>query len=182
MQAVAAALLAPSSLALLLPAFPPERRGFAVGTWGAMGGIAAATGPALGGVLVDGFGWRAVFLVNLPVVALTLVAGALVMAESRDRGARLPDPVGVLLLGAGVALLAWGIVGGETSWTAPATVARLAGGLAAARGVRLAQRARGDAARRARAVPGARVPGRRSSATSCSRRRSTRCCWPTCCT
>jgi EmrB/QacA subfamily drug resistance transporter len=131
LQAVAAALLAPSSLALLLPAFPPERRGFAVGTWGAMGGIAAATGPALGGVLVDGFGWRAVFLANLPVVALTLVAGTIVLAESRDRGARLPDPAGVLLLGAGVALLAWGIVGGETSWTAPATVARLAGGLAA---------------------------------------------------
>ena len=51
------------------------------------------------------------------------------MAESRDRGARLPDPAGVLLLGVGVALVAWGIVGGETSWTAPATLARLGGGL-----------------------------------------------------
>ncbi|MDT7575660.1 MAG: hypothetical protein QOH17_1993 [Pseudonocardiales bacterium] len=129
-QAVAAALLAPSSLALLLPAFPPERRGFALGTWGAMGGIAAATGPALGGLLVDALGWRAVFLVNLPVVVVTLVAGALVMTESRDRTSRLPDPLGVLLLGAGVALLAWGIVGGETSWTAPSTLARLIGGLA----------------------------------------------------
>jgi EmrB/QacA subfamily drug resistance transporter len=130
-QAVAAALLAPSSLALLLPAFPPERRGFAVGTWGAMGGIAAATGPALGGLVVDELGWRWVFLLNLPVVALTLVAATVVMAESRDRSARLPDPVGVGLLGAGVALLAWGIVGGETSWTAPDTLARLVGGLAA---------------------------------------------------
>ena len=128
-QAVAAALLAPSSLALLLPAFPPERRGFAVGTWGAMGGIAAATGPALGGLVVDVLGWRAVFLLNLPVVVVTLVAAAVVMAESRDRGARLPDPAGVLLLGVGVALVAWGIVGGETSWTAPATLARLGGGL-----------------------------------------------------
>ena len=128
-QALAAALLAPSSLALLLPAFPPERRGFAVGTWGAMGGIAAATGPALGGLVVDVLGWRAVFLLNLPVVVLTLVAATVVMAESRDRGARLPDPAGVLLLGVGVALLAWGIVGGETSWTAPATLARLVGGL-----------------------------------------------------
>ena len=128
-QAVAAALLAPSSLALLLPAFPAERRGFAVGTWGAMGGIAAATGPALGGLVVDGLGWRAVFLLNLPVVVVTLVAATVVMAESRDRGARLPDPVGVLLLGVGVALVAWGIVGGETSWTAPATLARLGGGL-----------------------------------------------------
>ncbi len=128
-QALAAALLTPSSLALLLPAFPPQRRGFAVGTWGAMGGIAAAAGPALGGLLVDGLGWRAVFLVNLPIVVLTLVAGALVMKESRDRSSRLPDPLGVLLLGAGVALLAWGIVGGETSWTAPGTLSRLAGGL-----------------------------------------------------
>jgi EmrB/QacA subfamily drug resistance transporter len=130
LQAVAAALLAPSSLALLLPAFPPQRRGFAVGTWGAMGGIAAATGPALGGLLVHGLGWRAVFLVNLPVVALTLVAAALVMNESRDRSSRLPDPLGVLLLGAGVALVAWGIVSGETSWTAPATLAGLGGGFA----------------------------------------------------
>ena len=128
-QAVAAALLAPSSLALLLPAFPAERRGFAVGTWGAMGGIAAATGPALGGLVVDGLGWRAVFLLNLPVVVVTLVAATVVMAESRDRGARLPDPAGVLLLGVGVALVAWGIVGGETSWTAPTTLARLGGGL-----------------------------------------------------
>nr|MBA3905871.1 MFS transporter [Pseudonocardiales bacterium] len=128
-QAVAAALLAPSSLALLLPAFPPERRGFAVGTWGAMGGIAAATGPALGGLLVDGLGWRAVFLVNLPVVVVTLVAGLIVMAESRDLTSRLPDLLGVLLLGGGVALVAWGIVGGETSWTSPSTLARLVGGL-----------------------------------------------------
>jgi NTE family protein len=112
-QAVAAALLAPASLALLLPAFPPERRGAAVGLWGATGGIAAATGPALGGVLVDAFGWRAVFLVNLPVVLFTLVAGRFVLAESRDPDARLPDAVSVLLLGGGVALLSLGIVRGE---------------------------------------------------------------------
>jgi uncharacterized protein (TIGR00369 family) len=178
-QAVAAALLAPSSLALLLPAFPPERRGFAVGTWGAMGGIAAATGPALGGLVVDVLGWRAVFLLNLPVVVVTLVAAVVVMTESRDRGARLPDPAGVLLLGVGVALVAWGIVGGETSWTAPATLARLGGGLGllavfAWRSARVATplvepRCSGCA----RSAP-------RSSATWSSRRPSTRCCWPTC--
>src|SRR5688572_21687558 len=71
LQAVAAALVAPASLALLLTAFPPERRGAAVGLWGATGGIAAAAGPALGGLLVHAFGWRAVFLVNVPVVAVT---------------------------------------------------------------------------------------------------------------
>lgn len=130
LQAVAAALVAPSSLALLLPAFPAERRGFAVGVWGAMGGVAAAAGPALGGLLVHAAGWRAVFLVNLPVVALTLAAGAVVLAESRDTAARLPDPVGVAQLGGGVALLAWGIDGGATSWTAPGTLGPLLAGLA----------------------------------------------------
>jgi EmrB/QacA subfamily drug resistance transporter len=128
LQAVAAALLAPSSLALLLPAFPPERRGAAVGLWGATGGIAAATGPALGGVLVDAFGWRAVFLVNVPIVLVTLVVGRFVLAESRDPDARLPDPLGVLLLGAGVALLSLGIVAGEDGvWLDAA--APLAGGV-----------------------------------------------------
>jgi EmrB/QacA subfamily drug resistance transporter len=128
-QAVAAALLAPSSLALLLPAFPPERRGAAVGLWGATGGIAAATGPALGGVLVDALGWRAVFLVNVPVVLATLVAGRFVLTESRDPDARMPDPLGVVLLGAGVALLSLGIVAGEDgAWLDAA--APLAGGVA----------------------------------------------------
>ncbi|MCX6463417.1 MAG: MFS transporter [Pseudonocardiales bacterium] len=128
-QAVAAALLAPSSLALLLPAFPPERRGAAVGLWGATGGIAAATGPALGGVLVDAFGWRAVFLVNVPIVLVTLVVGRLVLTESRDPDARLPDLLGVLLLGGGVALLSLGIVAGEDGGWLDAA-GPLAGGVA----------------------------------------------------
>jgi EmrB/QacA subfamily drug resistance transporter len=130
LQAVAAALLAPASLALLLPAFPPHRRGMAVGTWGAMGGIAAATGPALGGLLVDAYGWRAVFVVNLPVVALTLVAGAMVLTETREPGGRLPDPLSVALLGIGVATLSFGIVHGESGWSSPGTVGPLLAGLA----------------------------------------------------
>ena len=130
LAAVAAALLAPSSLALLLPAFPPERRGVAVGTWGATGGIAAATGPALGGLLVDAYGWRAVFLVNVPIVVLTVAVAVRVLAESRDERADLPDALSVALLGAGVALLSLGIVNGESSWTAAATLAPLLGGLA----------------------------------------------------
>ncbi len=139
MQAASAALLAPASLALLLPAYPASRRGFAVGVWGAMGGVAAAAGPALGGVLVDVAGWRAVFLVNLPVVAVTLVAGGLVLRESRDLSSRLPDPVGVVLLAAGVALLAWGIGAAQASWTSPGTLLAIGGGLAllAAFGVRI---------------------------------------------
>ncbi len=131
LQAVAAALVAPASLALLLTAFPPERRGAAVGLWGATGGIAAAAGPALGGLLVHAFGWRAVFLVNVPVVAVTLLAGLRVLAESRDRASGLPDALSVALLGGGVAVLTLGIVRTEAwSWADPRTVGLLVAGLA----------------------------------------------------
>lgn len=142
-QAVAAALLAPASLALLLPAFPPERRGAAVGLWGATGAIAAATGPALGGVLVDAFGWRAVFFVNLPVVLLTLVASRFVLVESRDPDARLPDLVSVVLLGTGVAAVSLGIVRGEDGGWGDAVGPLVAGAvLLALFGVRSARVAR----------------------------------------
>src|ERR1700750_769084 len=65
LQAAGAAVLVPTSLALLLPEFPPERRATATALWGAVGGIAAATGPSLGGLLIEGANWRLVFFVNL---------------------------------------------------------------------------------------------------------------------
>ncbi|OLT12073.1 hypothetical protein BJF78_25080 [Pseudonocardia sp. CNS-139] len=129
LQAVAAALITPSSLALLLPAFPPQRRGVAVGTWGAMGGIAAAAGPAIGGVLVDALGWRAVFLVNVPLALLALAAGWRVLAESRDDRATMPDAASTVLLGAGVALLALGVVNGENGWVSAGALAPIGAGL-----------------------------------------------------
>src|ERR1700759_5416009 len=64
-QAIGAAALVPTSLGLLLPEFPLAQRATATALWGATGGIAAATGPALGGVLIAAFNWRAVFFVNL---------------------------------------------------------------------------------------------------------------------
>src|SRR5688500_3141911 len=72
-QAVGAAILAPTSLALLLPEFPAAERATATAIWGATGAIAAAAGPSLGGLLVDGIGWRAVFIVNLPIGLAALV-------------------------------------------------------------------------------------------------------------
>jgi EmrB/QacA subfamily drug resistance transporter len=129
-QAAAAALLTPASLALLLPAFAPERRGAAVGLWGAMGGVAAATGPSLGGLLVDVAGWRAVFLVNVPIVVLTLLVGRRVLTESRDPHSGLPDAVSVALLGGGVAVLSLGIVRSEDwTWADPRTVGTLLAGV-----------------------------------------------------
>ena len=68
LQGLGAALLVPNSLAMLQRAFPnPERRSRAVGWWGAIGGMSLAAGPVVGGALVTHFGWRSIFLVNLPI-------------------------------------------------------------------------------------------------------------------
>ena len=72
-QGLGAALLVPNSLAMLQQAFPnPEQRSRAVGWWGAAGGIALAAGPVLGGLLMTHFGWRSIFLINLPIGVLGL--------------------------------------------------------------------------------------------------------------
>jgi EmrB/QacA subfamily drug resistance transporter len=116
-QAIGAALLIPTSLALLLPEFPPSRRAAAVGLWTAGAAVAATLGPTIGGLLVTA-SWRWVFLVNLPLGALTGIAGWRILAEARDpaRGRR-PDLAGALLLCLGVGALALGIVkGGEWGW------------------------------------------------------------------
>ncbi len=78
LQAVGAALVVPTSLSLLLAAFPAERRTQAVGTWASIGAVAAALGPPLGGLLV-GVSWHWVFLVNVPVGVAAWIAGRRVM-------------------------------------------------------------------------------------------------------
>jgi EmrB/QacA subfamily drug resistance transporter len=110
-QAAGAALLVPTSLGLVLPEFPPERRATATALWGATGGIAAATGPSLGGLLIDLTNWRLVFFVNLVLGAAALVPARRLLHEFRDpdRGA-VPDALGIVLLGSGVAALALAIV------------------------------------------------------------------------
>jgi EmrB/QacA subfamily drug resistance transporter len=120
-QAVGAALMIPTSLALLLPEFPPHRRAAAVGLWTAGAAVAATIGPTIGGLLVTA-SWRWVFLINLPLGALTALAGARILRESRDlaRGLR-PDLLGAALLCLGVGALALGVVRGEDwGWASPA--------------------------------------------------------------
>ncbi|HWV85657.1 MAG TPA: DHA2 family efflux MFS transporter permease subunit [Capillimicrobium sp.] len=129
-QAAGAALLLPTSLALLLPEFPPHLRPVAIAIWSAVGGLAAAFGPPLGGVLVEA-GWRWVFLVNVPIGAAALVAAARLLRESRDRTQAVPDLVGTALLAGSVGLLALGLVQApEWGWGAPATIASLAAAVA----------------------------------------------------
>jgi EmrB/QacA subfamily drug resistance transporter len=115
-QAAGAAALVPTSLALLLPEFPLSQRATATGIWGAMGAVAAALGPSLGGVLVETAGWRWVFFVNVAIGLPALVPARRLLRETRAaEPGPLPDTLGIALLVASVGLLALGIVQGE-SW------------------------------------------------------------------
>ncbi|HEY2631081.1 MAG TPA: MFS transporter [Solirubrobacteraceae bacterium] len=140
-QGFGAALLLPSSLGLLLPEFPPEKRHIAIGAWAAVGGIAAAAGPPLGGLLVEA-GWRWVFIVNVPVGIAGVIAGRRVLREIRHPDTEPADVTGAVLLTAGVGALIVAIVQGESwGWSSVRLLAMLAlaVGLLAAVGVRIAR-------------------------------------------
>jgi EmrB/QacA subfamily drug resistance transporter len=115
LQAVGAAMVFPTSLGLLLPEWPAAKRSAAVGIWSAVGGVAAAAGPPLGGLLVQA-GWRWVFIVNVPIGIAFLVVGSCVLLNRRDENARgRPDTIGAGLFTAGIGALILAIVEGE-SW------------------------------------------------------------------
>jgi EmrB/QacA subfamily drug resistance transporter len=123
-QAIGASLMLPASLALVLAEFPPTMRATAVGVWGAVGAVAAASGPSLGGLIVDRVDWRWVFYVNLPIGVVAWLAGRRLLREARDDSAtRWPDAVGVVLVTLAVAALSLAIVEGtDWGWTDPRIV------------------------------------------------------------
>ncbi|MFL6018663.1 MAG: DHA2 family efflux MFS transporter permease subunit [Gaiellaceae bacterium] len=128
-QALGGAMLVPASLGLLLPEFPLERRATATALWGATGAVAAATGPSLGGVLVDWQGWRAVFFVNLAIGLPALIPARRLLREAREPQTPFPDMLGALLLAGGVGAVALGIVQGpQWGWSS----ARIVGAFCAA--------------------------------------------------
>ena len=130
LQAVGGSMQYPAGLALLLDAFHRSRHQMAIGAWGAMGGLAAAVGPAIGAVLIEAFGWRAVFYVNVPVALTALVAGARVLPESPGQvSTTRADMIGVPLASVGVGAVILGIVQGETwGWATAPTVGSFAVG------------------------------------------------------
>ncbi|MBO9531916.1 MAG: DHA2 family efflux MFS transporter permease subunit [Solirubrobacteraceae bacterium] len=110
LQAVGAAMLLPTSLGLLLPEYAPEQRAGAVALWSAVGGVAAAAGPPIGGLLVE-LSWRWVFLVNVPIALAAVLIGRSLLVERRDpHPGPTPDLLGAGVLAGAVALLTWGIV------------------------------------------------------------------------
>jgi EmrB/QacA subfamily drug resistance transporter len=103
LKGVFGALLTPASLAVIIAAFEPDERGKAIGTWTAFSGIAAVVGPLVGGWLVDGLGWRWIFAVNLPFIAMALLLAARMPAAAPVRAGRRPDWLGAGLCALGLA-------------------------------------------------------------------------------
>ncbi|HEV8297528.1 MAG TPA: MFS transporter [Acidimicrobiales bacterium] len=129
--AIAASMILPMSATLVLREFPMSHRGVASGTWSAIGGVAAAMGPSVGGILVQLGSWRWAFWLNVPIGVVAFVACWIVVQESRDETAtRLPDAIGAigLMLGIGGAVL--GLVQSpDWGWADARTVAAIGGGI-----------------------------------------------------
>ncbi len=131
-QAFGGAQLSPASLALVLPEFPVEKRTQAIAIWGATGGLAAALGPSIGGILVDTLGWRSLFFLNIPFTLVTVIVGQKLLKESRDPNAqRKVDYLSAVLGFSGVALVVLGISQSEVwGWVNGSTIGSIVGGIA----------------------------------------------------
>lgn len=112
-QGLGAAMMTPQTMAVITRIFPPDRRGAAMGLWGATAGMAVLVGPILGGVLADGLGWEWIFFVNVPigVVAFILVTRFVPTLTTHSHKFDIP---GVVLSAAGMFLLVFGIQEGQT--------------------------------------------------------------------
>lgn len=130
-QAFGGAQLTPATLALVLPEFPVEKRTQAIAIWGSVGGLAAALGPSIGGVLVDTLGWRSLFFINIPLTLLTVILGQRILRESKDPNAqRKVDYVSAALGFSGVALVVLGISQSEVwGWLAASTIGAIVVGV-----------------------------------------------------
>jgi EmrB/QacA subfamily drug resistance transporter len=129
-QGAFGALLLPNTLALLKAAFPPEELNRAVGIWVSASAAATAAGPIIGGIFVEHISWQSVFFINLPVGAVALVVGALVLNETRESVRQRFDIPGVLTLAFGLLAIVYGLVNGQNwGWGAPSTLGIIATGL-----------------------------------------------------
>lgn len=130
LQAVGGAMMLPTTLGLILPAFPVEQRTLAIGIWSAVGGVAAALGPPIGGLLVQ-LSWRWIFVVNVPIGIVTAIVAARVLQEVREPEDGRPDLLGAAELALGIGLLTLGIVKGpDWGWADPRDLACLTGAIA----------------------------------------------------
>jgi EmrB/QacA subfamily drug resistance transporter len=136
LQGIGAALLGPGSLAMIQGAFRPADRPKAIGAWSGLAAIAAAVGPFVGGLLVDYASWRWIFLINLPLAALTIWIAVRWVPESQDRmGCGKVDIAGAALATLALAGVTYGLI----QWGDPLAVPAAVVGVAAAAGFVVAE-------------------------------------------
>ncbi|NBQ43931.1 MAG: DHA2 family efflux MFS transporter permease subunit, partial [Mycobacteriaceae bacterium] len=129
MQGLGAAPVMPLSLTLLAEAFPPGKRGLAIGIWSGISGLAVAAGPVVGGALVDGLSWHWIFWINVPI-GLILAPVALTKLRESYGPDRHLDLGGLVLVAIGLFGLVYGIVrGNEAGWASPQILATVIGGV-----------------------------------------------------
>ncbi|WP_405993593.1 MFS transporter [Streptomyces sp. NBC_00986] len=125
LQGLFGALLMPAALGLLRATFPAEKLNMAIGLWGMVIGASTAGGPILGGVLVEHVNWQSVFFINVPVGAIALILGLLILRDHRAENApRSFDILGIVLLSGAMFCLVWALIkaptwgwGSGTTWT-----------------------------------------------------------------
>ena len=131
-QGVGAAMIMPTALALLNGAFPPARRGWAIGIYGSVTALAVSAGPILGGAVTQGLGWQWIFWLNEPIAAVAIPMVFARMKEATRPGGTV-DVVGLVLVTAAALGLVWALVrGNAVGWGSAETVGTLVGGAVAA--------------------------------------------------
>src|SRR5262249_25287402 len=129
-QGAGAAIVMPLTLTLISEAFPREKRGMAIGLWGGIAGLAVAAGPLVGGAVIDGIGWPWIFVRTVPIGLVLAPLGVRDLKESYGPRARL-DPAGLVLVGAGLLGITWGLVrSSSVGWGSAEVVVTLAAGAA----------------------------------------------------
>jgi EmrB/QacA subfamily drug resistance transporter len=123
LMGVGAALIMPSTLSILVNVFPPDERTKAIAIWAAITGAAGAIGPVASGLLLNHFWYGSVFLVNVPIVTVALVAGFFLVPKSRDPEQGQLDPLGAVLSIVGIVALVYGLIEApERGWLSAPTL------------------------------------------------------------
>jgi len=129
LQGAGGAMVVPLTLTLLSAAVPADRRGVALGAWGAVGGLAVALGPLVGGAIVEGLTWNWIFWLNVPIGIALIPFAWLRVRESRGPADKLDIP-GLLLVSGGLLSLVWGVVEGNAQgWSSPQIVGAIGVGI-----------------------------------------------------